>query len=400
MIWRSHDYCSYAGPQAREIYALCRADASVGSRPAAQLQSLYCRLNAILAAEGGLSGHVVREFVFLRNIRRDLEVFLRLREGISGGTGPETRYHPASTFVEQPPLDSRLHAELAFHAVIPAEGQGIELVGSRAANPCGCGQCPGPSARAWNAGQCLHLNVGNIFGSCGDPYAEVGSMYRSAEGILRQYGMSFRHVVRTWIQLRRIERDYGEFNRARRDFYRQAEIYRLPASTGIEGATGAGGHNFVLSLQAVRRTPAFEAAVMTSATLNEAPSYGADFSRGMKVADGNKTTLWISGTASVDESGGSAHAGDIRRQLERTLLNISALLAGQGASFRDVVSLVSYLKDPGDGGCLQGVLAENDLAGVPNATVRAAICRPEPLCEVEAVAVLPPAGFAPDDRTP
>ena len=42
--------------------------------------------------------------------------------------------------------------------------------------------------------------------------------------------------------------------------------------------------------------------MMTTPTLNEAPVYGSDFARGMKIAEANKVALHISGTASITES--------------------------------------------------------------------------------------------------
>ena len=41
---------------------------------------------------------------------------------------------------------------------------------------------------------------------------------------------------------------------------------------------------------------------MTTPTLNEAPLYGSDFARGMKVVETNKVALHVSGTASIDEA--------------------------------------------------------------------------------------------------
>jgi hypothetical protein len=71
------------------------------------------------------------------------------------------------------------------------------------------------------------------------------------------------------------------------------------------------------------------------------------------------------------------------------LVNVAALLEGQGASFGDVVSAVTYLKRPADDGRLRETLREAGFEGFPNVLVAAPICRPELLCETEALAVLP-----------
>jgi enamine deaminase RidA (YjgF/YER057c/UK114 family) len=118
-------------------------------------------------------------------------------------------------------------------------------------------------------------------------------------------------------------------------------------------------------------------------------AYGSDFARGMRVVETNKIALHVSGTASIDEVGRTAHPGDFEAQAERMLVNVAALLEGQGATFGDVVSAITYLKHPEDAERLRQKLRKAGFEGFPNALVVAPICRPELLCEVEALAVLP-----------
>ena len=70
------------------------------------------------------------------------------------------------------------------------------------------------------------------------------------------------------------------------------------------------------------------------------------------------------------------------------LVNIATLLEGQGATFRDVVSAVTFLKHPEHAERLREKLREAGFEGFPHALVEAPICRPELLCETEALAVL------------
>ena len=109
----------------------------------------------------------------------------------------------------------------------------------------------------------------------------------------------------------------------------------------------------------------------------------------MRMVETNKVALHVSGTASIDEAGRTAHPGDFEAQADRMLVNVAALLEGQGASFGDVVSAITYLKRPADAGRLREKLREAGFEGFPNALVAAPICRPELLCETEALAVLP-----------
>lgn len=377
-----------AGPLSREIYAVCRPDPSESEAVGPQVEQVYHSLRQVLQEQCGTLKHVVREVVHFRNIREAMKPFLESRERVVGDVRGLPYFRPASTFVEQPPLGLGLQLEVAFHVVIPhLREAGIRNVPPRP--PCRCGRCSPSSLRLTRSGGHLHLRAGNVHGCPGNAYQEAYGMYQAAEDLLKEAGMSFRHVVRTWIYLRRMQRDYSDFNLARRDFYRHAGVTLLPASTGIEGACLAPDHNFLLSLHAIRTPGAPEVSAMTTPTLNEAAAYGSDFSRGLRVADGNKVTLWISGTASVDERGRTAHSGDLPGQLDRMLVNITTLLGGQRASFADVVSLTTYLKDPAKAAYAREALHSRGLDDIPNALVQAAVCRDDLLCEMEAVAVLP-----------
>ena len=201
--------------------------------------------------------------------------------------------------------------------------------------------------------------------------------------------MGFRDVIRTWIHLRDIDRDYDALNQARREFFQQPRHRARPASTGVQGVPFPDAHDFSMSLHAVQSPRPLAVAPMSTPTLNEAWSYGADFSRGLRVADANKVTLYVSGTASIDEAGRTVHVGDFAAQVERMLHNIATLLAEQGATFDDLVSGVTYLKHPGDAPVLRAMCRQRGFDGFPCAMVEAPLCRPELLCETEAVAMLP-----------
>ena len=228
-------------------------------------------------------------------------------------------------------------------------------------------------------------------GLCGpgeSAYEQTLGMFGLAEALLQQAGMEFRDVVRTWIHLRQIDRDYGDLNRARRSFFAARGIDPVPASTGIGGGPVSEAHDLCLGLYAVKSGHAPVRTVMTSPTLNEAVQYGADFVRGMRMVETNKVALHVSGTASIDEHGRTAHPGNFDAQADRMFVNIAALLEGQGANFGDVVSAITYLKHSEDAGRLREKLREAGFEGFPHAMVVAPICRPDLLCETEALAVV------------
>jgi 2-iminobutanoate/2-iminopropanoate deaminase len=136
-------------------------------------------------------------------------------------------------------------------------------------------------------------------------------------------------------------------------------------------------------------------AMHAHAVLNEAYDYAkaASFTRGIRLELGDKTLLLISGTASVDEAGLTAHAGDFRAQLWRTYRNITALLASEGATWHDIVRTTCYLRDIErdykDFNDIRtaffGWLGLNPL---PASTgIQARLCREDLLVEIEAMAV-------------
>jgi enamine deaminase RidA (YjgF/YER057c/UK114 family) len=129
--------------------------------------------------------------------------------------------------------------------------------------------------------------------------------------------------------------------------------------------------------------------VMSTPSLNEAWSYGSEFSRGLRLGSATGATLFVSGTASIDEAGRTVHVGDFEAQVDRMLHNVAALLARQGADFRHLVSGVTYVKRRSDAPMLRAMLRKRGFDGFPLALVETPLCRPELLCETEAVASLP-----------
>ncbi len=128
---------------------------------------------------------------------------------------------------------------------------------------------------------------------------------------------------------------------------------------------------------------------MHTPTLNEADEYGSAFSRGMKVVLPEKTVLYISGTASVDEKGDTVHLDDVQKQVERMLVNVRELLRPHNSSFGDVVQVITYLKYADYLPIFLDIWKRWGLSGLPNTFVEAGVCRPDLLCELEAIAIIP-----------
>jgi len=138
-------------------------------------------------------------------------------------------------------------------------------------------------------------------------------------------------------------------------------------------------------------------AISAPAALNEAPEYGSAFSRGLRIDLNGLVILLISGTASVDEDGNTVHAGDFRAQCRRTYRNISALLAAEGATWKDIVRTTCYLRDiERDYAAFNeertAFFRQQGLDPLPASTgIQAILCRPDLLVEIEAIAMFVPA---------
>jgi enamine deaminase RidA (YjgF/YER057c/UK114 family) len=374
------------GPAAREVFLHCRPPADVAD-PGRQADAMYRTILETLEAEGGGFGSVVVETVFLRRLRANLEPVREARRRVLTACDASD-HRPATIEIEQPPLDEGACLEVSVQAVLP---RGSRLRSSQivATPACGCAECAGAH------GLQLEIDGENRFhasGLCGPgdgAYEQTLGMFALAEDLLRRAGMEFRDVVRTWIHLRHMDRDYATFNRARREFFAARGIEPVPASTGIGGGPVAAAHDLCLGVQAIRSSRLLARTVMTTPTLNEASEYGADFVRGMRIEEANKVALHVSGTASIDEHGATIHCGDLEAQADRMLLNIATLLERQGARIADVVHAITYVKHPEDAERVRARLRAAGFEGFPHAMVAAPICRPELLCETEALAVLP-----------
>jgi enamine deaminase RidA (YjgF/YER057c/UK114 family) len=326
--------------------------------------------------------NVVLERVFFRDLNADFDVFSQARKHAYQLGAVNADQLPLASYVGQPPCTPGQAFELQVHGLIPKTEQAAKVT----TIPATIGH---PAAKLIEIGDCRHLYARDIKGH-GEPFrTQSDAMFTTAAKLLAQHGATFQNVLRTWCYLNDIDQDYGEFNASRNEFFRHQNTNRLPASTGICAGLRPQRTSCGLDLYALLNPEIAQIEVMHTKTLNEAPEYGSAFSRGMKVCLPEKTVLYISGTASVDEGGHTVHVGDSGAQIERMLLNVQQLLESQGAQFSDLVQVISYLKSADDLTLFRDIAAKWGLAHLPNSIVEAGVCRPDLLCEMEAIAILP-----------
>lgn len=357
--------------------------------PAAQARAVYREISLALAASGASAEDLVGETIFARDPGDLAEILAERSRSLVGSA-------PAPSFVGQTPVDGSA-LEVAANAIVPGTPGDRTVVDVRAARACPCEGCALSAARIVRRAGCTILRTSGLHGIGASLFEQAIDAFRSGERLLRETGLGFRDVVRTWVWLRDIDRDYDELNAARRAFFEEVGLERRPASTGVQGAPPGERHDVSIVLEAQAgpaRAGAASGEPMTTPLLNEAWTYGADFSRGLGVPDEDGTTLSLSGTASIDEQGRTVHAGDLAAQAARMIDNVESLLAGRGAGFGDLVSGVVYAKRREDGPALREICRARGFDGFPCVFVEAPLCRPELLCEAEAVArlSLPAAG--------
>ncbi len=375
---------------ATEVFVRCDPSTICppGSPADQQAQGFYSCLPRILERAGVSMRDVVQERVYFRDLAADYEVFAKIRQEAYRQGGVVAEQLPVISCVEQPPCTGQAF-ELQVYAVAPQSAQRAIV-----STVPGLGNA---SAKIVELSGFRHLYAWGITGnghvapnaSLRDHY---DGMFQAAAELLGRHGADFREVLRTWCYLDNSRQDYSAFNDSRNAFFQQQGVRRLPASTGIAAGLRPPGAVCGLDLYALLNPDGASIEVLHSDSMSEASSYGSAFSRGIKLSLPEKTVLFLSGTASVDESGVTVHEGDTRRQIERMLLNMQELLAPQDADFGDLVQVTSYLKDPADLDLFRAVVKRWGLTDMPNSIVTAASCRPDLLCQIEAMAVWPAGG--------
>lgn len=237
-----------------------------------------------------------------------------------------------------------------------------------------------------------HWSTGMTDGSDGGAAEQTRRILETQDAWLRSAGMTMKdHVVRTWWFVQNIDADYRGLVEARREFFSTrgltAETHYI-ASTGIAGAHPETAARVALDAYAVSGLREGQSRHLTAPDfLCPTHAYGVTFERATEMRFADRSHVWISGTASIDSAGIILHGGDVVRQLDRTLLNIEALLQKASANLGDLAIMLVYLRDPADGALVEQALRER-CATTPFILLHAPVCRPGWLIEIEGVAIV------------
>ena len=301
---------------------------------------------------------------------------------------PILRRHPAFmaldvpvTLIQQPPATAKIGL-LAYHVSRPGCRRTLQ--------PQGCKASASAVVLETPAYQFFYFK--NLVAAGQDDAASQTEalMGTSGQGLLSG-GVMLPEVVRTWLYIHDIDTNYRPVSQARNALFARHGVTAetgFPASTGIEGRSA--DHRDVLLLDALAikgLQPGQSLGMSVPTHMNPTVEYGVTFERGRAVRFGDRRHLYISGTASIDNQGSILFEGDISRQTERAVENIRALLAASQAELSDMRYLLVYLRDSLDAEAVEAVLSRSGLKNVPRILVRAPVCRPGWLMEMEGVAI-------------
>ena len=286
----------------------------------------------------------------------------------------------AVSCVEQPPLPDAKLALHAYHVADPATPPRTTFAAD--------------GAMLWEHHGRTHLAaMGMTLPGDGSSYDQMRATLVRFERMLTSRGMNLlEHALRTWIYLPALDTDYQGIVRARREFFTDHGLTKdthYLASTGIAGGAGDPAVRVMLDALAVQGLAAGQVRYLHALDhLSPTHLYGVTFERGTAVTYGDRTQALLSGTASIDAHGQIVHPGDVLRQLERTLENMGALLAETGATLADMTHMLIYLRDGADRRPIERAFLRR-FPDLPYVILRAPVCRPGWLIEIEGSAILP-----------
>ncbi|MBN2020279.1 MAG: hypothetical protein JW749_08645 [Sedimentisphaerales bacterium] len=246
-----------------------------------------------------------------------------------------------------------------------------------------------PCGRIFRQSDGSYVTLSNISASPqNQPVKQARIAFEKTESVLKHVNACMLDVSRTWIWLADILSWYGDFNAVRNEFYTErglvtnGKLNRMPASTGI----GIGSHSgaaCAIDLVAVIEPRKPIEYFNNAGNQKSAFTYGSAFSRASKTASPAGTTVFVSGTASIDSAGRTIHLNDAPAQIETTIENVRAVLKQTNFHDNHVVQATAYCKSPE----IEKLFLEkwSDLSW-PTLTTITDICRPKLLFEMELTA--------------
>jgi enamine deaminase RidA (YjgF/YER057c/UK114 family) len=245
-----------------------------------------------------------------------------------------------------------------------------------------------------------------------DIYIQSIDAFEQMHNILLAENMDFSNVIRQWNYIEKItdfndnNQHYQIFNDVRSAFYNNSHfVHGYPAATGIGMETGGVIIDFIamkentnLTIIPIKSPVQSDAHQYTKKVLahNEIAGNVAEttpkFERAKAIVSGNSCLVHISGTSAI-KGQFSVEANDATKQINITLDSIYKLIANENLIKHGINSsqvkatpcyFRVYVKNPTDYSKVK-TACEKYIKDVPAIYLKADICRPELLVEVEGV---------------
>jgi enamine deaminase RidA (YjgF/YER057c/UK114 family) len=218
---------------------------------------------------------------------------------------------------------------------------------------------------------------------------EARAVFEIMKTALKKNGFLFTDTVRTWFSLSKLLEWYREFNVVRTTFFEEQGVFArlVPASTGI-GAANQYGAALICDLLAVQpKTNRLSIKSVPSPLQAPAMNYKSSFSRAVEMKFPTHRVLFISGTASIDRHGKSAHTGNAARQIDLTMRVVEALLYSRNMTWNELFRGIAYFKNMDDRPLFDLYLRQHGIPTFSLAVAHRDICRSELLFEIELDAI-------------
>lgn len=241
-------------------------------------------------------------------------------------------------------------------------------------------------------GKLVHFWDTNIF--C----AEKQTVYQQTLCILKKYKkilverkMRFKdNIIRTWFFVQDIDNNYREFVEARKKVFKENGLMpetHFVASTGVEGTSSDIRAKVSMDAYSIKGISEKQIKFLKAPEyISPTYVYGVTFERGVMITYRDRVHVFISGTASINNTGEIVHPGDVKKQMDQTLTNINILLNRANCSFDDVCLFIVYVRDITDAGFVYREMKRR-FNSTPFVVVMAKVCRPGWLVEIECQAI-------------
>ena len=366
---------SFIGPAGAECFLVISPDPDLGF--ADQLAQIGTRYRAALDAQGLPPETAVFRRLFLSDVQNQIAQVEADDWAGNTAEGPV-----ALSIIEQPPTGGAKAMLLAYHIACPA-GLTKHRLSRRHLMVC-----KGAVRHLWSSRLCVgHAATGLA------PADQTRAVFSElATALASEGGALADHCLRTWIYVKDLDANYGAVVEGRSTVFGEAGLHARShyiASTGIEGACPHLSDHVALDAYSVLDLAPGQVTHLNALDhLCHTRDYGVTFERATRVAWSDRLHILVSGTASIDRFGQVVHPGDVLAQLDRALSNVEALLAAGGARLSDLTHLIVYLRDASDHPAVRRRLSRL-LGDLPIVIVRARVCRPAWLIEVEGLAIAP-----------